>query len=269
MDKYKKTDNIFILSGIFAVFLYILLLLSIYILFNVSKRKVTISISTPSKISTINVNIIDDDNNVLEKPNKDEEQHHQNPDEKQTHEEDNNKNKDSASSNTPVAGLGLGDLFEKIDTTKPLKEVEQKDNRDQVALNKKNVASNNEKINQILQKTQNIIKTLDNINQNIAVSDSNNSQFCEKYSDYCKEVTEILYKNWNTKSSFDDKLSSKVMITISKNGNFSYTIEQKSGNAIFDEELAESLQNLSKTKFPTLKDVDIDNLEITFRNKGE
>lgn len=264
MDKYKKTDNIFILSGIFAVFLYILLLLSIYILFNISKKKVVISISTPSEISAISVNIINDNSNTSNKTNK---ENKPTADEKQTSDKKNNE--DSISSNTPVAGLGLGDLFNKIDAKEPIKEIEQKDNRDQVAVNKNAISSANEKINQILQKTQNVMKTLDNINQNITISDSNSSQFCEKYSDYCKEITEILYKNWDTKSSFDDKLSSKVVIAINKDGNFSYTIKQKSGNDIFDEELAESLQNLSKTKFPILKDVNIDNLEIIFRNKGE
>lgn len=262
MDNYKKLDNIFILSGIFAVFLYVLLLLIMMVIFKASKEHIAISISTPSKISTLSVNILEDTPTSKKSDNKTQSV-------KNNQAKAKDSNKDSGSS-TPVAGLGVGDLFNKIDIKKPInKEIEQKDNRDVLALNKKATPSANEQLNQILEKTQNIMKTLDNLNQNIVISDSTSSKFCEKYSDYCKEITELLYKSWNAKSSFDEKLSSKVVIAISKDGNFSYTIRQKSGNDIFDKELAESLQNLGNTKFPTIKDVNINSLEVIFGNKGE
>ena len=113
------------------------------------------------------------------------------------------------------------------------------------------------------------MNTLENLNANIAITaDSSNSKFCEKYSDYCDELYKLLYKNWHTKSSFVEKLSSKVQISISKDGNFSYTIKKKSGNNVFDKELAQSLQSLKAQKFPTLEDIKIDKLEVNFTNKG-
>ena len=115
-----------------------------------------------------------------------------------------------------------------------------------------------------------MMKTLENLNSNIMIaSDSSNSKFCEKYSDYCDKLYKLLYQNWNTKSSFVEKLSSKVQISISKDGKFSYTIKKKSGNEVFDKELVESLQSLKGAKFPILQDVKIDRLEVNFTNKGK
>ncbi|RAX54081.1 hypothetical protein CCY99_05220 [Helicobacter sp. 16-1353] len=266
MAKTNNVDNLyFALSGIFAVFLYILLLFFIAFILN-SNNHIKISINNPSKISSINVSLVDEvieqiPQNIPKKPSP------------QNTNKGKAKTKESGSK-TPIAGFGASDLFEKIDTKnlKPTKEdLPLADNRDKIALNKQktddNDAIKNEKLNEILQKTQNIMQTLQNLNENISISDSATSKFCDKYSDYCNKLAELLYSNWNIKSSFDTTLSSTVIIRISKDGIFSYTIKKKSGNDNFDNDLEESLEKLKNTTFPTLDDVDIDRLEVIFRNK--
>ena len=263
MDRFGNNykDGIFVLSGIFSLFLYVLLLLLLALLFRLSEARINISINAPSAISAISVDLVEIPVSVPLETSAEEVN--------ETPKNDNADKPKDTGSQTALSGLGMGDLFEKIDTNKPAKDSKLTDNRDKIALNKKGENTTNEKLSQIIEKTQNIMNTLENLNANIAITaDSSSSKFCEKYGDYCDELYKLLYKNWNAKSSFVEKLSSKVQISISKDGNFSYTIKKKSGNNVFDKELAQSLQSLKAQKFPTLKDINIDKLEVNFTNKG-
>lgn len=251
-------DSIFILSGIFALSLYVLLLLLVALFFKLSGEHITISINAQSAIKTISVDLV-------EIPIKKDEANAEKLADKVAPKSD-NKPKDSGSKSA-VSGLGMSDLFSRIDTQKPAKNTDQGDNRDKIAMNKQGENPTSDALNKIIEKTQNIMNTLENLHANIVITDSASSKFCEKYSDYCREITEILYKSWNAKSAFVEKLSSVVQISISNDGNFSYTIKKKSGNDIFDKELAESLQNLKEQKFPTLDSIKIDRLEVNFTNK--
>lgn len=261
MDRANYKDGIFVLSGIFALSLYVLLLLLLALLFKISATRINISINAPSAISAISVDLVEIPINI---PLESADTLNESP------KNDNAETPKDLGSQSAVAGLGMGDLFEKIDTSKPTKETPLADNRDKIALNKKGENTTNEKIGKIIEKTQNIMQTLENLNSNIMIAaDSSDSKFCETYRDYCNKLYTLLYKNWNAKSSFNEKLSSKVQISISKDGNFSYTIKKKSGNNVFDSELAESLRSLKGQKFPTLNDIQIDNLEVNFTNKGK
>lgn len=267
MAKTNNIDNLyFALSGVFAIFLYVLMLVFIAFMLRVNDH-IKISINNPSKISTINVSLVDE---IIEEIPQNV------PQKVATQNTTNNDNKaKNSGSNTPIAGLGAGDLFEKIDTKNPnpKEDIPIADDRDKIALNKKNTSHEdeikNEKLNKILQKTQNIMQTLENLNQNITISDSATSKFCDQYGDYCNKLAELLYSNWNIKNSFDTTLSSTAVIKISKDGIFSYTIKKKSGNESFDKDLEESLEKLKNIEFPTLDNVDIDKLEVIFRNKKE
>lgn len=264
MARSNSIDNVyFALSGIFAVCLYVLLIFFILFVLFQTDEYIKISLNTPSKIESINVSLIEDvslpkvtSNASLQTSNKND-----------------TKSKDNGSK-TPISGLGIGDLFDKIDTkNSQSSEIPIADNRDKVAINKKHTSDSdaikNQKINEILQKTQNIQQTLANLNENIIITDSHTSAFCDKYKDYCDELMNLLYTNWHIKNSFDTILSSIVIVNINKDGIFSYTIKKKSNNEIFDNELVESLETLKDTRFPTLENIDIDKLEVTFRNKKE
>lgn len=264
MDRfeYSYKDSIFMLSGVFACSLYVLLLVLLALLFRLGDSRINISINAPSTLSAISVDLVEIPTHTPTKVSAE-----------KSAEVTTNKNAEKPKekgSKSAVSGLGMGDLFEKIDTKKPAKDSNLADNRDKIALNKQGENNTNQKLSQIMEKTQNMMKTLENLNSNIMIAaDSSNSKFCEKYSDYCDKLYKLLYQNWNTKSSFVEKLSSKVQISISKDGKFSYTIKKKSGNEVFDKELVESLQSLKDAKFPILQDVKIDRLEVNFTNKGK
>ncbi|MGX3010753.1 TonB C-terminal domain-containing protein [Helicobacter sp. 23-1044] len=264
MDRFGSNykDGIFVLSGVFSLSLYVLLLLLMALFFKLSSERINISINAKSAIQSISVNLV-------EVPLKQQNAESQSPKiTEQIAPKSENKPKESGSKSA-ISGLGASDLFSKIDTKKPSQNLNEiQSDRDKIALNKKGENPANDALNKILQSTQNIEKTLQNLNSNIMITDSTASKFCEKHGDYCKKLTEILYKSWNAKSAFDEVLSSIVQISISKDGNFSYTIKKKSGNATFDSELAHSLQNLTTQKVPVLENVRIDKLEVNFTNKG-
>lgn len=260
-------DNIyFILSGVFAIFLYVLMIVFLIFLFQ-TNQALDLSINNSSKISSIEIDLV---NEVLEKSPKITEEKEVSKDSK-----DDKSNAKEVGSKSPVVGLGAGDLFKKIDTTNPNQKIQDNtsDGRDKIALNKKNEenanAHRNEQLNKILQSTQNLAQTIQNLNQNISIEDTNTSQFCNTHKDYCNKLAELLYSNWNIRSSFDKALLSIVVIKISKNGDFSYTIKKSSNNEIFDKELLESLEKLKDVKFPTLDGISFDKLEVIFRNKKE
>ncbi len=131
MDRFdtQYKDGIFVLSGIFALSLYVLLLLLLALLFKLGGAKIAISINAPSAISAISVDLVEipvqnapevSAEEIVEKPTN-----------------DNAETPKDSGSKSAVAGLGMGDLFEKIDTTKPAKDTKIADNRDKIALNKK------------------------------------------------------------------------------------------------------------------------------------
>ena len=262
MDRISNAfiDRIyFALSGIFAIFVYVLIIIFLLFLFQTNKA-IYLSINNASKISSIEIDLVSE---VLEKRKI----------EKKDSPNDKKNNKQSTKkigSKSPIAGLGTGDLFEKINTTNPNQKTQEiSDNRDKIALNKKGEENRNEQLNKILQSTQNLSQSLQNLNQNISIEDTNTSKFCNTYKDYCNKLAELLYSNWHIKSGFDTILSSIVTIKISKSGDFSYTIKKPSNNAVFDQELLESLEQLKNIKFPTLDGVNFDKLEVIFRNKKE
>lgn len=244
----------FALSGIFATFLYILLLLLMALIFKVSSNYINISINAPSVIQSLNVDLINLPEEKNDEPTKE-------PTKEPISQSAQKPSKKSGSSSS-ITGSGIGDLFKKVPTKNKDSLKESGDNRDTIALNKKGG-----KIDEILKKTNKIMSELSNLNQNIIAGNESSSQFCQKYGDYCQELYEILYQNWNAKSWFDKDLSSSVLIKISKNGNFSYTIEKKSGNEMFDSELLQSLENLKGTKFPIIDGVDVNNLAVIFKNQ--
>ena len=183
MDRFgsQYKDGIFVLSGIFALSLYVLLLLLLALLFKLSEVRINISINAPSAISAISVDLVEIPISVPLESSAEEIS--------ETPKNDNAEKPKDIGSKTALSGLGMGDLFEKIDTNKPAKDSKLADNRDKIALNKKGENSTNEKLSQIIEKTQNIMNTLENLNTNIAITtDSSNSKFCERYSDYCDEL---------------------------------------------------------------------------------
>lgn len=247
----------FALSGVFAIFLYAFLLFFVAFLLEGGER-LKIAINNPSALSSISVDIIDE---TRETP-QDSKDSRDSP----TPQDSPPKPKNEPSESPPksaLSGLGAGELFKKIDAKTPAIKDEISDNRAALARN----APDTKKLSEILQKTSSLQKALQNAT--LSIQDERTSRFCKKNAGYCKELSALLYSHWEIRDSFEALLSSRVAISISQNGAFSYTIEQQSGNEAFDTSLKNSLEKLKNITFPTLENTEISSLKVVFRNKKD
>ena len=83
---------------------------------------------------------------------------------------------------------------------------------------------------------------------------------------YISKIYEILYQRWQPLLIVDG-LSTKVVITIYKDGRFNYRILQYSGDSSFDDQLVLFLEKQKEEKFPIPKKSRID-IEVIFTAKG-
>jgi hypothetical protein len=83
---------------------------------------------------------------------------------------------------------------------------------------------------------------------------------------YISKIYEILYQRWQPLLIVDG-LSTKVIITIYKDGRFNYRILQYSGDSSFDDQLVLFLEKQKEEKFPIPKKSRID-IEVIFTAKG-
>ena len=83
---------------------------------------------------------------------------------------------------------------------------------------------------------------------------------------YISKIYEILYQRWQPLLIVDG-LSTKVIITIYKDGKFNYRILQYSGDSSFDDQLVLFLEKQKEEKFPIPKKSRID-IEVIFTAKG-
>lgn len=263
VDITNKYDKLyFILSGVFAFVCYVLIILFIMLFLN-KEEKIELSVSNKSIITSVNVDLIEETPiKSLQSPNSIQ----------NTKTSSKNNDVKEGFSSSQKSGIGVSELFEKIDIKKESKSSKIVDDRNSMAVNRRQNDSGTstvqKQLNDILDKTKNIINSIENINQSITISSNNSSKFCEKNMDYCKKIQDMLYSNWEVNDNFNEKLSSIVLINISKSGEFSYTIKRKSGNTRFDNALESSLSKLKTMSFPVLDGQTL-SLDVNFMNKKE
>jgi len=87
-----------------------------------------------------------------------------------------------------------------------------------------------------------------------------------EHDEYISKIYEILYNRWHPLLIIDG-LSTKVIITIHSNGEFSYRIVQLSGDRSFDNQLVLFLEKQTTLPFPIPKKSKV-NIEVIFTAKG-
>ena len=141
----------------------------------------------------------------------------------------------------------LKDLFGSIDTSK-LKE-------DKVAKKKEQPKEPSRKKPEKVQIKSQQKKASDVINALTLdqVAKTPKSQMTGEYNEYIGQITRILTAKWNQyKAGSNDK--AVVLISIDKNGNFSYDIKSLSGNSEFNDKVRNFLQDMTLEKFPIPND---------------
>lgn len=145
------------------------------------------------------------------------------------------------STNAPLAGSGIKDMFERIESDEPSK-APIGDNREQLEQNAKNQKLKELQAN--AQELQNRLNTLSNLTIS-ANSNQNDGEFDEWYA----QIEKIMLQKWQKTFYVEEKLQALVRIHISSSGVFSYKIVKYSGNNTFDESLKSMLEECTAMSF--------------------
>ncbi|PAF49894.1 hypothetical protein BKH41_00915 [Helicobacter sp. 12S02232-10] len=235
-----NTQFLFICSGFFAVFSYLIILLFLIFFFDFSNPAKYIFKTDTQIEQSIAIDAILD--NSFENDNMDK-------------------------GGNPLEGTGVKDVFSSINSEPDLNQ-KVSDNREQVAknleLNKqrqeilKQLQSNMKDFNSKLETIKN--KTIDVQSQTPKPDTSDGL-----YDEWFAKVYKILYSKW--KVSFYQNASVTVLLTITETGDFSYKILKYSHYDDYNKSVEKLLESLNNQKFPPYPKGKFVNIEVNFRTE--
>lgn len=210
---------LFITSGIISFCIYFLILVSLIFTFFYSNPTHYSSL----RESAISLNAISIEAIIYDKPT---------PSESKT-----------PTLNNPLAGSGIKDMFDKIDSNVPSQNAPIGDNREKIEQNAKV-----EKIKELQSSAETLQNKL-NALSNLTIS-TNSAQNDGEYDEWYAQIEKIMLQQWQKTFYVEEKLQALVHISIADNGNFSYKIVKYSGNAVFDDSLKSMLEECTHLHFP-------------------
>lgn len=233
-------------SGVIAFSIYALLLLFLLIRFSLEKPAPTRY--APHKETLFEVSLLE-----LAPP-----QPSAMPAPKQESSKEIPKASESASK-TPHVGAGVNQLFAQVEAKVPVKETRESSLHDEIAKKRRaKTAEQQKKIAESLQKILQEVKVQNRLSFSVPLG---------QYDEFYAKVNEILYTHWNP-SSTGYQAESKVLITLTDRGRFSYQIIQKSGYDSFDKALLEFLEKMRAVEFPPYPRGGKTDIEVTFKTEG-
>jgi hypothetical protein len=109
-----------------------------------------------------------------------------------------------------------------------------------------------------------VSKLLDNVKTKAKIKPSTDSKY--NNDPYFSKIYELLYSRWNPMLILEG-LSAKVLVSISKNGTFSYRLMKRSGDERFDSSLREFLESQKSIKYPVHQRTS-KSIEVIFGSEG-
>lgn len=104
-------------------------------------------------------------------------------------------------------------------------------------------------------------------NKTVTASKQVSSESKNDSDPYYSKIYDIMYQRWNP-MVFDADSKARVLITISSNGDFSFSFIQYSDNISFDNQLKNFLTGQLNEKFPVNPNGKTTQIEILFQAKG-
>ncbi len=151
--------------------------------------------------------------------------------------------KNPSSTNNPLAGSGIKDMFDKIDSNELSQNTPIGDNRDKVEQNAKEQKIKD--LQSTAQELQNKLNTL----SNLTIS-TNSTKSDGEYDEWYAQIEKIIHQKWQQTFYIEDKMQALVHIRIADNGVFSYKIVKYSSNVAFDDSLKTMLEECTQMHFP-------------------
>lgn len=152
------------------------------------------------------------------------------------------QNKQTANNN-PLAGSGIKDMFDKIDSDTPSQNTPIGDNREKIEQNSKEQQLKD--LQASAESLQNKLNTL----SNLTIS-ANSNQSDGEYDEWYAQIEKMMFQQWQQTFYVEEKLQALVHIRITENGIFSYKVVKYSGNAVFDDSLKAMLEECTQIHFP-------------------
>lgn len=146
-------------------------------------------------------------------------------------------------SNNPLAGSGIKNMFSQIDSDIPSRNAPVGDDREKLEQNAKE-----QKYKDLQAKTQEIQNKI-NALSNLTVS-TNSNQSDGEYDPWYAEIEKMILSKWQKAFYTEDKLQALVHIRIADNGSFSYKVVKYSGNVEFDDSIQSMLDECTHISFP-------------------
>lgn len=169
--------------------------------------------------------------------------------------------KESAS-RTPHVGIGLNELFSQVEAKTPIKkETKPSDIHDESARKRRGEHSKEEKQPSVVQENLKKILADTRIKNSLTFSTP-----AGEYDEFYAKISEILHSRWNP-AGFTSREESKVIITITSRGDFSFHVLKRSGNSAFDSALLEFLEQLREVEFPPFSRGEKSDIEVTFKTE--
>lgn len=252
LKKTKDDKSNFILSGILAIGLYTLFLLSCALYLKSQDIK---KFDAISKVTVLELDII-----LEPSKEKDKKQVKNKTDQKDT-----KKSNEVVKKSTSMSAKKRSDLkslFANVKTTSPKVTKEKVLN-----IQKSTVTSRFKSKFEKQRKSQNISvsKLLDSVkSKSSVVLPTKTTQRTDKY--YSK-INELLYSRWNPTVIIDGLLA-KVIVTIYDDGRFEYKFLSYSGNIQFDDSLKSFLELETYKSYPPYEKGNKTDIEIIFKAEG-
>ena len=167
-----------------------------------------------------------------------------------------------SASRTPKVGIGLNQLFAQVEASAPIKEeAKPSDMHDKSAKKRQSERTTQEKQPDAIQENLKKILTGTRIKNSLTFSTP-----AGEYDEFYAKISEILHSRWNP-AGFAPGEESKVIITITSAGGFSFHISKKSGNSTFDSALLEFLEQLKEVEFPPFLRGEKTDIEVIFKTE--
>lgn len=242
----QKTGYFF-LSGFLSVSIYIALLISFLIYVNAPEPKKYDS----SKVTTLELELISEKSTQRKVAKKSK------PEPKQE------VVKKSTSKTAKQKAVDAKSLFAKVNT-KAKKVVEKKTNTVKESIDPSRFKSKFQK----QKKTDNVSvsKLLNDTKTTTNMPKQSSSGKGEKH-EYFSKIKELLWQRWNPRL-LEEGLIVKVLVMITKDGNFDYRIMKYSNDERFDQSLKEFLEEQKNEAFPTHKINAKVDIIINFKSEG-
>lgn len=144
--------------------------------------------------------------------------------------------------NNPLAGSGIKDMFDKIDSDLPSQNAAIGDDREKVEQNSKE-----QKLKELQSSAESLQNKLNSLS-NLTIS-ANTNQSDGEYDEWYAQIEKIMFEQWQV-FNIEEKLQALVHIRIADNGIFSYKVVKYSGNIAFDDSIKTALEECTRISFP-------------------